>query len=187
MVATAQRGELHGWTELVRELKPTIHAVTARHQLANQDAEDVMQAVWLRLLDQLGDIREPRALPRWVSVTATNECMDLFRKRRRVVLVGSWIDETWIEEPPPLVDCGEEVIASERSRALREAMGNLPHTQRRLLLLLLEEPAPSYTEISCRLRMPIGSIGPTRARAINQLRQSRILTAWHDPIDNARV
>ena len=47
----------------------------------------------------------------------------------------------------------------------------LPEKRRELLLLLLADPPLSYDEISARLGIPRGSIGPTRARALEQLRE----------------
>ena len=50
-------------------------------------------------------------------------------------------------------------------------MTELPEKRRELLLLLLADPPLSYDEISARLGIPRGSIGPTRARALEQLRE----------------
>ena len=61
------------------------------------------------------------------------------------------------------------------TQLLRDALDELPAGRRDLLLLLLEDPPIGYEEISRRLGIPIGSIGPTRARALDQLRRTRSL------------
>jgi len=75
-------------------------------------------------------------------------------------------------------DPGEALVRDLRSHALREALAELPPKRRELLLLLLADPPLSYDEISARLGIPKGSIGPTRARALEQLRESRALRSW---------
>jgi RNA polymerase sigma factor (sigma-70 family) len=75
-------------------------------------------------------------------------------------------------------DPGETLVQDLRSHALREALLELPESRRELLLLLLADPPLSYDEISARLGIPRGSIGPTRARALEQLRESRALRSW---------
>ena len=70
---------------------------------------------------------------------------------------------------------GDDLVAAERRQALREALAELPASRRDLLMLLLADPPLAYAEISARLGIPIGSIGPTRARALEQLRRTQAL------------
>ena len=72
----------------------------------------------------------------------------------------------------------ETLLADERRQALRDGLAELPADRRALLLLLLEDPPLSYREISARLGIPIGSIGPTRVRALAQLRNSAALRSF---------
>ena len=61
----------------------------------------------------------------------------------------------------------------------REAFGQLPPGCQQLLALLIEDPALPYAEISARLGVPVGSIGPSRRRCLDKLR-------WH-PADTALI
>ena len=65
----------------------------------------------------------------------------------------------------------EELLVAERHAALREAFRDLPPVEQQLILMLIEDPPVPYTEISSRLGIPIGSIGPTRRRCLNKLRR----------------
>ena len=71
----------------------------------------------------------------------------------------------------------DDLLRDERAHALREAMLELPASRRELLTLLMADPPLSYDEISTRLGIPKGSIGPTRARALDQLRNTRAIRA----------
>jgi len=74
-------------------------------------------------------------------------------------------------------DMDEGMMRDERSQALRDALLELSPARRELLTLLLADPPLSYDEISNRLGIPIGSIGPTRARALEQLRNTDAMRA----------
>jgi DNA-directed RNA polymerase specialized sigma24 family protein len=71
-----------------------------------------------------------------------------------------------------------EELRPERHRAVRDGLAGIEARageQRELLLLLHAEPPLSYQEIGRGLGMPTGSIGPTRARCLAQLRQTSAL------------
>jgi RNA polymerase sigma factor (sigma-70 family) len=152
-----------------------VTAVIRRLRLSPADADDVNQTVWLRLVEHLDELREPRALPGWLATTARHEGLRLIKRRSRDLPVdpgGSAFDT------PDHTDPGESLVQDLRSHALREAMLELSDKRRELLLLLLADPPVSYDEISARLGIPKGSIGPTRARVLEQLRNSRALRSW---------
>ena len=56
----------------------------------------------------------------------------------------------------------ERLLANERDQVVRDAMSSLPKRWQRLLEMLMADPPISYAEISDQLRLPVGSIGPTR-------------------------
>jgi RNA polymerase sigma factor (sigma-70 family) len=152
-----------------------VTAVIRRLRLSSADADDVNQTVWLRLVEHLDTLREPKALPGWLATTARNEGLRAIRRRGRDLPVDP--DGGVLETGDP-VDVDESLVQDLRSHALREAMLELPERRRELLYLLLADPPLSYDEISARLGIPKGSIGPTRARALEQLRGSRALQGW---------
>jgi RNA polymerase sigma factor (sigma-70 family) len=178
LVATALQGDSTSWDRLVARYNPLLLSVIRRHRLQGDDAEDVVQTVWLRLVEKLGSIREPEALPGWILTTARNECLRLI-KARTSVSPTDLADREWPDGTgPSAVD--SDLLAAERHEALLMALTGLPERQRALLELLIEDPPLSYEEISARLDVPVGSIGPTRARALAGVRAHDAVQALLD-------
>jgi RNA polymerase sigma factor (sigma-70 family) len=166
LVVHAKEGDEQAWAVLVSRHAGLIWSVARAHRLADADAADVAQATWAALFEHLGAIREPAAVGGWIATTARRECLRVLRRNERVVCGA--------ELPEPVDDGSEpdaQLLASERDAALWAAFGRLGARDQALLRMLASEPAPSYEEIGAALGMPIGSIGPTRARALERLRR----------------
>lgn len=161
---------LHDQSDNLDKTHRLIQSFVRRFKLTRQDAEDVTQTVWLRLLEKLDRVRDPRALPGWIFTTTRNEVVNAIRRSRKAALVGD-VCELHADEEIALPSDDSDV----RKRALLEALSELSDLQQRLVGMLIEDPQPSYSEISRRLDIPVGSIGPNRARALNRLRHSRSL------------
>ena len=173
LVPAAREGDQHAWDAIVDRFLPLVGAIVRAHRLSEADGDDVSQTVWLRLVEHLGDLREPDALPGWIRTTTRNECLRLLAARGRVRPVDPQDDSGLDAVEVDVAD--EQLLAAERRQLLREALTELPPARRELLLLLLADPPVGYEEISARLGIPVGSIGPTRARALEQLRRTRAL------------
>ncbi|MGH3941670.1 MAG: RNA polymerase sigma factor [Pseudonocardiaceae bacterium] len=170
LVHAAVDGDENAWRQLVERYLPLVKSVIRSHGLAEQDAKDVSQILWLRLVEHLKNIREPQALPGWIRTTTRNECIQLLRNARRAVPVGASVEpET---APVDFRELDADLLRAERHQALLEAFAELPEHQRNVLALLATDPPPSYAEVSRRLGIPIGSVGPTRGRALSSLRES---------------
>ncbi len=166
LVELARAGDTRAIEALVRRYAGLVGAVTRGFRLSPADAEDVAQTTWLRLVERLGQLREPGALPGWVSTTARRESLRILQGATREVLAG--------EVPEPQGDHASpetSVTTYERRQVVARALSALPDRDRRLLRLLFAEPAMSYEAISASMAMPIGSIGPTRARCLARLRR----------------
>ncbi|MFC5729198.1 MULTISPECIES: RNA polymerase sigma factor [Nocardioides] len=173
LVRAAREGDQHAWDAIVDRFLPLVGAIVRRHRLSEADGDDVSQTVWLRLVEHLDDLREADALPGWIRTTTRNECLRLLAARGRVRPVDPQ-DEGGLDAVE-LDVADEELLAAERRHLLREALAELPAARRDLLVLLLADPPVGYEEISRLLGIPVGSIGPTRARALGQLRRTRAL------------
>jgi len=166
-VASAASGDPTGWDALVGQFGGLIRAIAHAHGLRDAHAADVAQATWLKLFEHLHDVREPGRVGAWLATTARRECLRVLRDgtRHRPLEVEA------LEGESPDVP-GEEMLVAERDRGLWHAFKRLrPRDQVLLAMLLVAEHRPSYEEISEALDLPIGSIGPTRARALDRLRQ----------------
>jgi RNA polymerase sigma factor (sigma-70 family) len=167
IVRSAAAGNQEGWDALVREFGGLIRAIAGAYRLRDARAADVAQVTWLRLFEHLVDVREPARVGAWLATTARRECLRVLREDCRQLR----LDDHVLEDASPEVP-GEDLLDAERDLALWRAFECLrPSDQALLHMLLVADPRPSYDEISAALDIPIGSIGPTRARALERLRQ----------------
>ena len=176
LVTRARNGERQAWDALVERYAPLIWSICRRHQLKAAGAAAAAQNVWLKLVDQLDKIRDPAALPGWLATTTRRECRRIARTARRPCDAGYAPAAGTIPDDHAQA-AGQDLLAAERHAALREAFGQLPPGCQQLLALLIEDPALSYAEISARLGIPIGSIGPSRRRCLDKLRRHPAITA----------
>lgn len=170
LLQAAARGDQQAWQTLVERYSTAIAAVTRAHRLGEADAVDVYQTTWLRLIEHRHRIREPNQLGAWLATTARNECLRTLRHARRLIPVGDDLSGVVPSQQLAASTIEDDLIVAERSAALKDAVAALPVNHRTLIELLMADPTPSYEEVSAILRIPIGSIGPTRARAFAKLR-----------------
>lgn len=175
LVAGALAGDEAAWSEIVRRHTNLVMARVRQFRLSPQQAEDVAQTVWLNLLEHLGDLREPAALPGWISTATRHECIRTANLSRRSIPVDPTTGRFDVQDDAEL---DGELLRSERHAALRAALAELPDHQRELLLLLSTDPPPSYQEVSAQLGIPVGSIGPTRQRGLARLRRTQAIRTY---------
>lgn len=182
-VAAARDGDAAAWTALVDEFLPLVHGVIRRYRLSPADAADVNQTVWLRLVEHLDDLRDARALPGWLATTARREAWRAVESGRRTTATDP--QGPALDAVPDDHEVDEVLLRDELGRAVRAGLAELPAQRRRLLEMLMADPPVPYEQISETLGIPIGSIGPTRARALQQLRNTRALRAYTSTSDSA--
>jgi RNA polymerase sigma factor (sigma-70 family) len=181
LVERARAGKQAAWDSLVARYAPLVYGICRRFRLQDADTEDVGAAVWLRLVERLATIREPAALPGWITTTTRNECLRVLRARQRVVPTES--DERRPDDGPGF---DEWLLAQERAVALRAAFAGLPERCRRLLTLLFADPPTPYTEVSADLGIAVGAIGPNRQRCLERLRRAPAMAPLLDAPEVAR-
>ena len=176
LVTRAGNGDKQAWDALVERYAPLIWSICRRHGLGGADTEDVAQNVWMKLVNRLGTLRDPAALPVWLATTTRRECGRVPRTARGPYDAGrAPAAETIPDEQAVTPD--QELLAAERHAALREALAQQPPCCQQLIALLLEDPPVSYAEISARLGIPVGSIGPNRGRCLDKLRRHPAIDA----------
>jgi RNA polymerase sigma factor (sigma-70 family) len=160
------RGGDHGaWDRLVAELSPMMRSIARGYRLDEADCSDVVQTVWLRLTEHLDVVRDGTRVAGWLATTARRESLRV--SRRRELPTEPWVLE--VEDPAPSPE--QQVLDRDEVARAHDALRRLPLRDQRLLTVLTRDPAPAYTEIAAELGMPVGSIGPTRARALTRLRR----------------
>jgi RNA polymerase sigma factor (sigma-70 family) len=167
LVEAAKTGSEAALGELVTELTPTLWQVARAAGLGPDDARDVVQTVWTRLLDNLDDIRTASAVTGWLVVTAKREAWRVRAIARRHLPA----DEEWLAGLPDLAPGSEEqVINDDQRRALWQAVSRLSPRCQELLRIIAFVPRPDYQAVAAELGMPTGSVGPTRGRCLAKLR-----------------
>jgi RNA polymerase sigma factor (sigma-70 family) len=176
LVRRARGGDKQAWDLLVERYAPLIWSICRRHRLGHADAEDVCQTVWLRLVNHLDRLRDPDALPGWLVTTARRECLQVLDTARRSGTLGPVLGAEDIPDQQTAT-AEQELLGAKRRAALREAFTQLPPYWQRLLALLIQDPPASYAEISARLGISVGSIGPSRSRCLDKLRRHPAIAA----------
>jgi RNA polymerase sigma factor (sigma-70 family) len=177
LVKECLAGNEEAWSLLIDKYKALIYSIPVKYSLPPQEAADVFQSTCMELLTRLPELREPRALPKWLMQVAHHQCFRLKRQQQRLVSRDA---------EPDLPDPGTPAIAenlvqqTQEEQLLREAMGNLTPQCRRLVeLLFFEIPPRPYTEVAAELGLALGSIGFTRQKCIERLRRSLDELGFH--------
>jgi RNA polymerase sigma factor (sigma-70 family) len=155
------------WNALVDRFGSVVWSIARSFGLDEATAKDVSQTVWLKLVENLDRIEDPERLPGWLATTCKREALRVSRLRARTVPTEFEYDV--VDESPSLESILVE--AEERSEVVA-AFHTLGHGCRQLLRLLIIVPALSYAEISEMTGRPVGSLGPTRARCLEALKQA---------------
>ncbi|MEA2188412.1 MAG: hypothetical protein QOK16_3423 [Solirubrobacteraceae bacterium] len=175
LVAAARRGDNAAWRRLIERFDRMLRGIARSYRLSAADVDDAVQATWTRLHQHIGALREPAAIAGWLATTTRRESLRMLQVHMR-------------EQPRANVELGEvaeqdhpeiELLASEGRVVLGRALAALPDRQRQLMTLLACEPDADYRHISARLEMPIGSIGPIRARSLARLERHPELRRHH--------
>ena len=169
LVIRARDGDERAWAALVERYAPLIWSLCRRYRLDTTKTADVGQNVWLLLVSHLGKIRDPAALPGWLATTTRRECQRVLSKAQVPHAARHEPDAENI--PDGQAETIERaLLAAERHAALREAFTHLSPRDQQLIALLIEDPPVPYAQISTRLGIPVGSIGPNRRRCLDKLR-----------------
>ena len=176
LVRGAVGGDEVAWRGLVTRFSGLVWAIARAHRLGNADAADVFQTTWLRLAEHIGRIEHPDRVGAWIATAARRECLQSLRSSAKVVLTddAERLDLTPAGGNPTedaVLAAEQEKEDADRAAALWRAFSRLPSRCRELLRVLMASPPPSYAEVAAALGLPLGSIGPTRARCLARLRE----------------
>ena len=168
LLHAAADGDQLAWRELVHRYEPTVTGTILALGMQHADARDAAQRTWLQMFENRSRIREPEALGGWLRTTARHECVRIVRERWRIEPLD---DTDGARFPDAAVDVEQTVVDADTVRRLRRLMTVLPPRAELLVTELFRDEPPGYTELARRTGIPIGSIGPTRGRALVLLRR----------------
>ncbi|HEX5619827.1 MAG TPA: sigma-70 family RNA polymerase sigma factor [Solirubrobacteraceae bacterium] len=173
VVRAATAGDARALATLVARFDRPLRATARSYGLGYWDVDDVVQQTWMQFLEHGRTLREPAAVKGWLITTTRRHCLRVLQGHVRECLSDNPADGH-------AGDDGEleaRIVADQTRAAIDASLTRLSDRQRKLLTLLLEEPDLSYQDVGQRLGLPIGSIGPTRARSLERLRDCRELQA----------
>jgi len=171
LVAACRRGDEVAWQELVLRYQRLIYTIPIRAGLDAETAAEVFQFVFTKLYQSLPTIDHTDRIRAWLVTTAKRETIRLVRQEAKVPVQVSTEEEEAQETPSELPLPPEVLQRLEEEHMVRAALEQIGERCRTLLAMLYyQEPPPSYEEIAYALQIPKGSIGPTRARCLTQLR-----------------
>lgn len=166
LLARCRADEQDAWKTLVERYAALVLSVPRRYGLRPERAEDVFGDVCVALVKALPSIRDGQALPQWLIRTATRATWEAARKDRVAMTP---------DDLPPLTGAAppdEMVSALEEEQRVRTALARIAERCRKLLTLLyFTVPTPAYDAVARTMKMPRGSLGPTRARCLGKLRE----------------
>jgi RNA polymerase sigma factor (sigma-70 family) len=169
VVREARDGNPAAWGELVDRFGTMIAATGRRYRLTPADVAELQQTTWLRLVENIHKVEQPERIGGWLATTARRESLQLVKRAARYHPGADQILANIPDGRHPEPDAGP--IAGEQEVVLRAAWARLkPRCQELLSLLVTDDPV-GYKDLSHLLHMPIGSIGPTRARCLQHLRR----------------
>lgn len=167
LALAAQGGDGRAWAELVARYGGMVQAVVAGFRLQEADAADAVQNTWLRAVERSRTLREPERFGGWLRTIASRECLALTRSTRREYLDETLGERTAEQTPGPEA----QVLRAETCRAVRTAVEALTDRRRCLVEALFFKHHNDYVGVARTTGMPMGSVGPTRARALQTLRE----------------
>jgi len=167
LVSAARDGSDDALGQIVTEFSPLLWHVARAAGLSSDDAQDVVQTVWMHLLSHLDDIRTPGALAGWLVTTTRREAWRVRGAGRKQVPA----DQDWLAALPDGGPGSEELaMIGDGRRALWSAIGHLSPRCQELLRIIAFVPRPDYRTVAAELGMAVGSVGPTRGRCLAKLR-----------------
>jgi len=164
LVAACLHGEEAAWNALIERYAPLIWGILHRCGVPTPDCEDLFQNVCIKLYTQLSTLQKIERLAGWLAAVTRQEAAGWARRRKALSEVPETLPDN---RPSP----EEAALIEERLFLVRSALESLPESCQSLLKRLYAENPPGYAELSEELGIPLGSLGPRRARCLEKLRK----------------
>lgn len=170
LVAGIRAGDESAWRAMSEQYEPLLRRLAGWCGLSAEDASDAVQLTWLRCLEHIDQLTDADKLSGWLVTICRRECIRLATKARREVPLSAPDMAPLIDDRREECDPYAEAAVRDQRKRLYVAIMGLPGRQRTVLVELLRREDQSYLDLSRRLGLPVGSIGPTRQRAVSRLR-----------------
>jgi RNA polymerase sigma factor (sigma-70 family) len=161
-------GNPAAWDEIFLRYGKLVSTTVRSFRLQEADALDAMQMTWMHLAENAHRVRFPERLGGWLATTARRECLHILRQTNPASGAIRIVPDTVVD---PSAGPEQRVIDADISRTLWMLVAGLSPRRRALLRALFRDNPLSYAEVARAAEIPPGGIGPTRARALQQLRR----------------
>lgn len=175
LLKLCQLGNDEAWRALVAKYERLVYSVPLRNGLSRDEAADVFQSTFLSLYQQLDRISSERSIGRWLAVVAARETYRIKRLQQKVAQLENLDEQLIVDEDR----AHQESQQLAQAHAVRAGLGRLADRCRMLLSRLYLDQA-SYQDVAAEMNMPVGTIGPTRARCLQKLKQLLDPTFFQD-------
>jgi RNA polymerase sigma factor (sigma-70 family) len=176
LVGRMRSGDASAWRDVVDQYQPLLRRLARDHLLSAEDADDAVQLTWLRCLGHIDQLAHPNGLRAWLITICRRESVRLATRRWREVPLDGPEMERLIDQQAEEADPFIEAVRRCEHDLLYSAIAALPQRQRALIVELLRQEGLSYLNLAHHFNIPVGSLGPTRQRALTRLRNDPRLT-----------
>lgn len=153
-------GDPAAWDEILRRYGALVATTVRSYRLQEADALDAMQMTWLRLTENAHRVQFPERLGGWLTTTARHECLHILRRQL--------IDKILETEEDPSAGPEQRAIDAD---TVGKLVAKLSSRHQTLARILDTDHPLSHAEVASAVGLPPGALGPTRARALHQLRR----------------
>lgn len=168
LLIRVRHGDTTAWDEIFRRYGKLVTATVRSFRLQDADTLDAVQMTWLRFAENAHRVRFPERLGGWLVTTARRECLRILRDTKMPLTSDDTVPEGVAD---PSANPEQQVIDMDTVRSLHRLVAQLPPRRRMLVRFLFDDDQRSYAEVARLVGIPPGGIGPTRARALRQLRE----------------
>ncbi|HEU0088331.1 MAG TPA: sigma-70 family RNA polymerase sigma factor [Pseudonocardiaceae bacterium] len=169
LLLRARNDDRVAWEEIVRRYSNVVFATVRSFRLQDADVLDAVQMTWLRLAENAHRVQHPERLAGWLATTARRECLHILRQQAKHAPAP--VDAVAENVADPSAGPEQRVVDRDTARMLWRLVAELSPIRRALLRALFSDNPRPYTEVARAAGIPPGGIGPTRARALQQLRR----------------
>jgi RNA polymerase sigma factor (sigma-70 family) len=173
LLEACRNGEVDAWQRVYDRYSRLIYSVAMRCGLSVDDAGDVTQITFTLLLENLATLRDDSNLGAWLCTVARRHAWRVLKQHHGTEGFDE-VSEAFLFNAQTLsgAPAGGDISFWETAHWINAGLNNLDNRCRELLIALyFDEAQPSYTDIAHRLSLPVGSIGPMRARCLQKLKR----------------
>ncbi len=176
LIRRALEGDQRSFRRLRAKYHDAIFNLISRMIRSRAEVEDLTQEAFIKAFGSLQSFNEEYAFSTWLYKIATNNCIDHIRKKKLQTFsidkpIESKDSDYMFELPDTTYEPDRELIDTQRTRMLQEAIDALPPKYRRVIVLRHTEEK-EYAEIARQLHLPIGTVKAHIFRAREMLYKS---------------